>query len=435
MGTQQNVNVMEGNKYEVIVWNGFVASADLTACGIDMPDTTLPDMVDASVWMLDGRVIKCDLSPWVELEPDERVQMYHIFMFEEDDSSLVGNGLPNIMRDSQMGLAAATRMALDNGSVTCGPNLEVNKELLEPGQDDTVITPYKVWYRNGTGQEATIPAVREIKFDSHIEQLKMLIDLFASFADQETFVNPATGGDMQKGPSEPFRTAAGASMIQGQAALPFKDVVRNFDTFTVSALNAIVLFNKHFNENPEVRGDHTVIARGASSLVAKEVRGMALDMMAQTMQPEERKYIKWYKLAQERLKVRDVDVSDVLCDADEASQIENEEQEKAKQDAEDMKQLLAAEVRKLLAGSVKDLTAADSNAASADQKQAVGEAAKYTAILKGLVDGIAPTDVHAAHSGAELSPELKKRADDRAKPPAPAGGPPKKKESTSGSTA
>jgi hypothetical protein len=72
---------------------------------------------------------------------------------------------------------------------------------------------------------------------------------------QETFVNPATGGDMQKGPSEPFRTAAGASMLRGDAALPFKDVVRNFDVFTESVISSLILFNHKFNDNPKVKGD------------------------------------------------------------------------------------------------------------------------------------------------------------------------------------
>ena len=36
---------------------------------------------------------------------------------------------------------------------------------------------------------------------------------------------------MAQAPSEPMRTAAGASMLRGDAALPFKDIVRSFDTF------------------------------------------------------------------------------------------------------------------------------------------------------------------------------------------------------------
>jgi hypothetical protein len=394
-GVQSNVNILSIGKFEIIIWDGIIESNMLKSAGIELPDGYSEDMVEASVWMLDGEVIRASISPWVELEPDERVLMYHHFIFEEDDTNLLGNGLPNIMRDSQMGIAAATRMIVDNASIVCGPNLEANIELLEPGQDIRGIMPYKVWYRSGTGQDATLPAVKEIKFDSHIEDLKLVIELFSDFADKETFVSPATGGDLDKGPSEPFRTAAGASMLHGLTALPFKDVVRNFDIFTISVINSLLIFNKHFNTNPEAVGDFQAVAKGSSSLIAKEVRGMAYDQLVQTLQPEERIYVNWYRLFCDRLKVRDVDIRDVALDKDAAEKAESDQAAKQQQDEEDMRQLMAAEVRKLLADASKSL-------AGADQNTAAGETKFYEAILKGLESGIAPHDVHAATLGAKI---------------------------------
>jgi len=393
MGVQSSVNVLSSSKYEILVWDGVVSSAQLREANIELPQGLSADMVDASVWMLDTEVIKCDMSPWVELEPDERVKIYHHFIFEEDDSSLLGNGLPNIMRDSQMGVAAATRMTMDNASITCGPNLEVNTELLRTDTDIKNVVPYKIWYREGTGAEAAIPAVKNIQIDNHIGDLKSVIDMHMSFADMETFINPGTGGDMEKMPSEPFRSAAGASMMKGDLALPFKDVVRNYDNFTISYVSAVILFNKHFNTNPEVRGDFTPIARGSTSLIAKEVRGMALDMLGQTLQPEEKRYVKWHKLLQEKMKVRDVDVTGVVVDADEATAIDAAADQQAQQDKLDMQELLKAEVRKLLADATKSLTQSDKNSTGS-------EVAQFNAILGGLESGVTPTDVHAARSGA-----------------------------------
>ena len=34
-----------------------------------------------------------------------------------------GQGLPYVVRDSQLSICAATRMTLDNASITCGPNM------------------------------------------------------------------------------------------------------------------------------------------------------------------------------------------------------------------------------------------------------------------------------------------------------------------------
>ena len=74
-------------------------------------------------------------SFYILLEGGEKVHMYHQFIFEEDETALMGNGLPNIMRDSQMSVCATTRMSLDNAGVTCGPMLGINTDLLRPDQD------------------------------------------------------------------------------------------------------------------------------------------------------------------------------------------------------------------------------------------------------------------------------------------------------------
>jgi len=395
IGVQSSVNVLSSSKFEVWIWDGLVSSQQLKEAGIELPQGLSNDMVEASVWMLDNEVIKCDISPWVELEPNQRVKMYHHFIFEEDDSSLLGNGLPNIMRDSQMGVAAATRMTMDNASITCGPNLEINTELLRDDVDRKNVVPYKLWYREGTGADAMIPAVKNISFDNHIGDLKSVIDMHMNFADMETFVNAGTGGDIEKLPSEPFRSAAGASMMKGDLALPFKDTVRNFDNFTISYISSLIVFNRHFNPNPEVQGDFSPIARGSTSLIAKEVRGIALDMLGTNLQPEERPYVKWHKLLQEKMKVRDVDVTGVVADDDEAVEIDAHAAEQAAQDKKDMAELLRAEVRKLLADATKSLTQSDKNSAAT-------EVAQFNAILGGLESGVTPTDVHAARSGAGI---------------------------------
>ena len=370
MGAQLNVNDQDGRKYEALVWDGFIPARELKNAGYDIPDDRLGDQIEAIVWTLEGEVIKADMNPWVLMEVDKKVNTYHHFIFEEDESMITGNGLPNIMRDSQMAVASGSRMLIDNASVTCGPQLELNTDLLRMDQDLTSVYSYKMWYREGMGPDASIPAIRNVQIDSHMDELLKVINLFREFADTETFISPATGGDMSKGPSEPFRTAAGASMLKGDAALPFKDVVRNFDLFTQSVLSSIVAFNMQFNPKKSIRGDHQVIPRGSSSLMAKEVRGMVLDSLGQTLSEDDKRYINPYELLRERLAARDVDVGVVLCDKEEAKRRDDAASQAATEKKEQMDELLRAEVRKSLAEAVKALTQADKNSAAADGAQA-----------------------------------------------------------------
>lgn len=386
MGVNINTGTTNGRKYEILVWDGGLSGHYLRGAGIEVPDEKMSEMISAVVWTLDGLVIRATLSPWAIVGEENPISSFHHFVFEEDDTSLVGSGLPFIMRDSALGVAASARMVLDNAGVTCGPNVEVNRQLLVPETDTTGISAYKVWERDDDSP-ATLayPAVRSIPFDSHIDELLKVNELFRGFADQETFVNPATGGDMQKGPSEPFRTAAGASMIQGLAALPFKDVVRNYDVFTESVIGALVIFNKHFNGKESIKGDFQPVARGSTSLIAKEVRGMGYDELARSVTPGESLYVDWKFLLRERVSVRDMDSRVVVNEAEakrrEDAQAQAQAEQKKMQD-----DMMRAEIRKTLAEAVKNLTASDSNAAK-------GEAATYNAILTGLEKGITPVDV------------------------------------------
>lgn len=368
MGVQNNVNDQDGRKYEALVWDGYISAKELADAGWTIPEERMSDQIEAIVWTVEGEVIKADMNPWVQLEVDQKVNTYHHFIFEEDESTLTGNALPNIMRDSQMGVAASSRMLMDNAGVVCGPNLEINLDLLRADQDLTSIQAYKSWYREGGGpQDANVPAVRNVAIDSHMAELRQTIELFLGFADMETFVNPATGGDMSKGPSEPFRTATGASILKGDAALPFKDVVRNFDLFTQSVIGSIVAFNMQFNPKQTIQGDHQVVPRGATSLMAKEVRGMIMDNLAATLTPEDARYLNRYELLRERLASRDIDVhSGILCDKDEAKRRDQSAAQAEQEKADQMSELLRAEVRKILAEGVKNLTQSDKNAAAAD---------------------------------------------------------------------
>ena len=371
MGVQNNVNDQDGRKYEILVWDGYIPARDLAAAGEDIPEDQMGDQIEAIVWLLNGEVIKADMNPWVRLDVDQKVNTYHHFIFEEDESTITGNGLPNIMRDSAMAVAASSRMLLDNAGVICGPNLEVNLDLVRMDQDLTGIHAYKTWYREGVGPEASIPAVRNIQIDAHLDELLKTINLFREFADTETFISPATGGDMSKGPSEPFRTATGASMLKGDAALPFKDVVRNFDLFTQSVISSIVAFNAQFNPKQTIKGDHQVVPLGSTSLIAKEIRGMVLDNLAATLSPEDARYINRYELLRERLSSRDVDLlSGIICDKDEAKRRDDAANQAAQGQQEQTQELLRAEVRKILAEGVKNLTQADKNTAMANAEEA-----------------------------------------------------------------
>jgi hypothetical protein len=360
---QQSAQTSGREKYEIIVWKGSISAQTLSECGVDVPPDMLADDVDAELWMVDNYVIKAAVNTWRKLGVE--MQQVHIFSFDEDDTSPIGQGIPGIVRDSQLSVCAATRMSLDNASVTCGPNVEVNTALMRADQDLSNIEAYKVWYRDDDGLTAQFPAVRSIEIQGHLAELESLVKMFLEFAEMETFIGPQTGGDMTKMPSEPMRTAAGASMARGDAALPFKDIVRNYDSFTQSVIWSLVNFNKQFNPDAAPKGDYDVIPRGATSLIAKEVRGAQIDMLSQTLTPEERDHVDDRKFVEAKFAARDL--QSMLVSPDEAKRRKDGRAQVAAQQADQQSRMIEEQIREAAANAFKHVTQGQKNAAGADK--------------------------------------------------------------------
>lgn len=373
-GDRKNPTDLAGRKYQLLEWWGATSGHELRSSGIKIPDTQLGEMFDACVWTIDHFTIKCVLTPYAT-----KRRPHKLFIYEEDDINLLGTGLPEVMRDSQMAICEASRMLLDNASVVCGPILEVNTELLTPGQSPS-IHAFKAFYREGAGQEAGIQAVREIRVESHIEELAKIIELFTNFANVETALPPSAMGDVTQGGSEALRTQSGVSMLMGAAALPIRDVVRNFDVFTEEVIGSLYDWNMQFNPDPDIKGDYVVMARGSSSLIAKEVRGQALDMFRASLSQDELDWINQEELLKERMKSRDIpDI--ILADANTVKQRQDARASAQNAQQSNIQATVSATVKELLSSAIK-------NMALARKADTSGQVDAAELLLKGIIDGI-----------------------------------------------
>lgn len=153
-------------------------------------------------------------------------------------------------------------------------------------------------------------------------------------------------------------------MLRGEAALPFKDIIRNFDIFTQSVIASLVTFNRKFNPDEAMAGDYNVVARGATSLIAKEVRGIQIDTLVSTLTPMEADHVDERKLVEQRFAVRDM--QDVLLPLDKVERQKQQRQQQAAEQQALQRDMVQAEVRKTLADAFKAITQGQKNAAAAD---------------------------------------------------------------------
>lgn len=349
----------EARKYEVLSYWGGVTGQQLRDAGVTVKDEDIGKTLQASVWMIEKTVIKAALLPF-----DGEARVHHEFVWEEDDLSLLGSALADTLRDSQLSLCEVTRAALDTNSVL-GTQLEVNTDLLAPGMD-TALRKHKVWRREGTGAEATYPAVRNVAIESRLTEQSALMDRFMDFADKESGLPPAAMGDVTAGGSEALRTQGNASMFLGAAALPIRDTVRNFDTFTTSVIKSVVKWNTKYDPNPSRDGDYNIIARGSTSLIAKEVLAASLDQLRATATEGELPYINERALFIERMKARDLPVDEVLASEDEANAKIAQQAAAAQKAQAVQEEMMRAEIREMLTRAMKNVATARQANSGAD---------------------------------------------------------------------
>lgn len=300
MGEQWKLmTTQKTGQYDVYERWGWIDAEKLVACGAQIPQDAMHETYFANVWVLpDGTVIKAVLAPI------EGVRWpYHLYYLDKDETSIFGDGLASIMRDDQKMLNASVRMLIDNGSITAGPQYEVFTPAFPAFANLTDIYPHKVWPR--TGGDMQYPAVRSIDANSHMAELIQVMQLFDNNADEVTAVPKFTYGDNPR--SGAAGTMGGLSMLLAQANIALKDFVVSWDEgVTKSFITALYHWNMRFSSDDTIKGDYDVVAKGASSLVAKEVRGQALSQFAAMLQPEQRALIKWPELTEQQANAQDL---------------------------------------------------------------------------------------------------------------------------------
>ena len=295
--------------YEVLEYNGYLDGHDLLAIGaIKEEDDANKDWF-VNVWLLGNKVVKIIVHPIESL-----TELYHVFYFEKDDSSIFGEGLPRIIRDTQISICSGTRAMLDNAAWLAGPIIEANSDLA-PDEDLDDMYPCRVIEREGRGADAQYPALRFYHANSSLADYLAIINKFEQNGDMESTMPAFLFGAAAKTTNE---TAKGISIRSSNTNLTINDIVKNFDEANGGFIRAWYQWNMRYNPDKSIKGDMQVKPVGSSSLVTKEVRTQALDMFANTLQPEDKPYVKRLALLKERVKLHDLDVEELLYTEEEA---------------------------------------------------------------------------------------------------------------------
>ena len=261
---------LEEERYEVLEYWGYLDRELLYDLG-DLLDkdelANIVDMAHVNIWTCNDEVIRIAINPYVPQRTP-----YYAVPYEVHPHQVWGIGIAENMEDTQGLMNGHLRMAIDNLKLSGNVILEVNEAQLVPGQEMTLY-PGKIFRKQGG---APGQSIYPIQVKSTTQEQLMMYDKARQLADEATGMPSYAQG--QSGVTSQPRTAAGTSMLMGQASMSIKTVVRNFDHYLLRPLGeSFFHWNMQFNDDhPEIKGDLKVISNGTSALMQKEVQSQRL---------------------------------------------------------------------------------------------------------------------------------------------------------------
>lgn len=279
---------------------GLIDGSKLSPEEIVKTDST---MYAGRCWLLGKMLISADLNP----HQTEEVVPYHFYYFDKDESSIWGTGIPELMAHPAQNVNAIGRLLNDNAAISSGPQLEVNIDLWDGDSSVDEMVPWKVWYRRGKGTEANQPAIRPIDFENHTPELLALMNMWMEMVDEVTnlprfaYAAPSESGVATD-------TVGGLSIQMGNVNISLKEPAKNWDDgVTTPLITGMYDWNMQHNDDDAIKGDLKVSARGASSLVAKEIsRQQIMAFAASTLNPIDDPLVDRKVLLREAAKLMDL---------------------------------------------------------------------------------------------------------------------------------
>ena len=366
-------HITRKGKYELKEFWGFLDADKLREQGVNVPPEFEME-VAANIWMLGDIVIKANVSQV------EGVHLpYHFYYYDKDDTSIWGEGIPSIMRDAQKLFNASVRAMLDNAAISAGPIIEANTDLLEPNEDPKDLYPFRVFLRDGQGADAMAQAIRVYSLPSYTNEFMSMINFFMSASDEVTAIPRYMYGDTQN-VGGAGKTASGLSMLMGAANVTVKDQIKNFDDgVTLPFIKGLYFWNMEFNPKENIKGDYEVMAKGSTSLIAREVKAESLiTFMNVTNNPTDLMYTHRDNVLREYTKVLDLDDMDLIKDP---NTVKIEEQQRSEQiAANEQFEKEIAMIKAKSGGHMSNDPGATTGEAAPDQTKSLGGGAGGTEI-------------------------------------------------------
>lgn len=264
-------------QYEVLVYYGKLAVELLQEHGVGQ-DMDPQKRCEAEVWVCGEHVLKAVLNP----HPLGR-RPFYATSFERSAGAFWGQSLPTILRDVQRVANASARNIVKNAAFASGPVGEYDVDRMDDEEDPTDVRPYRLYgveSKPGVSQ----PAIRWQNIPTVVTDLMNLYQWASKLADDYSGIPAYVVGNPQVAGAG--RTLGGLSMLMGNAAKGIKAVIGNVDRYVIEPLiTALYELEMLFGDDPTLKLDVKVIARGSSGILQRELSQARSVEVMQTLVP------------------------------------------------------------------------------------------------------------------------------------------------------
>lgn len=254
------------DSYELWEYHGEVEPDEMEALSERTGDP-LTDVDFGVLVMVNDKVIGA-LPSWVA----DKSLPCDVWCWRKADDSPYGYGLPDELEHQQRVVNAAWRQVMDNGRNTMGGQIVMKKGMIIPVNNSYEITPNKIWLAKDELDDVR-SAFSVFEFNSHLEELLGVANAAMTFADQESSMPQILGGQQGSAPE----TVGGMVMLYNNASGVLRQRVKLYDD-SVTRPHISRYYDWHManNEDPAIKGDYEVDARGSTALVERDIQNQAL---------------------------------------------------------------------------------------------------------------------------------------------------------------
>ena len=264
------------DSYEMWVYHGEVEPDQMGLLSSRSGGNPIEDVTMAQVVMVNEQIISA-IPSWIV----DGTLPCDVWCWRRADDSPYGYGLPDELEHQQSVVNTAWRQVMDNAKVSLGPQIVMKKLAVVPAGSDKLdysIHPNKVWLAADDVEDVN-KAFSTFDIPSRLDELLAIANTAMQFADGETSMPQLMNGNQGTGPTP--ETVGGMVMLFNSANTVLRLRVKQYDDrITAPHLGRYYDYNMINNPDPSIKGDHEVVARGASALIERDIQAQSAMLIA-----------------------------------------------------------------------------------------------------------------------------------------------------------